>query len=546
MNANRSSRAMTLFLDAHNAFRCALLITIPVVLTAQPARYRDPVMLKNWATPLYWQPAQPQQGPSDQPRATGANLPVGTNALVFVAMTPCRIADTRAGSGFSGAFGPPSLAGSAVPGRTFPIQSNTTCPIPSIAQAYSFNLTVVAPAPFGYITAYPTPGPLPLAATVDWAQSLIVGNAAIVSAGSNGSVNVYANADTDLVIDINGYYAAPGDLQGNTALGAGAFASNINGSFNTATGGYALASNTTGSFNSAAGADALENNTAGSNNMASGAGALQNNTTGNYNTASGGFALSYNTTGAGNTAAGYDALINNSEGNLNSALGVMALGVNTTGSNNTAVGYQALNLNTTGNNNIAIGNNAALNVSSSNSNNIHIGSQGTATDGSTIRIGTPGTQTFFFAAGVRGVTTGNNDAIAVVIDSNGQLGTVSSSRRFKEDIEDMGDASNGLLDLRPVTFRYQKPFDDGSKPIQYGLIAEEVEEVYPDLVAHSADGQIESVKYQVLDSMLLNELQKEHQQVQQQAEDIRQLRTQLTALEQLLSNKVSAPDPARQ
>jgi hypothetical protein len=545
MNINRSCCAVSLLFDAHNAFRCALLITIPVVLAAQPAR-RDPVMLKNWAAPLYWQPAQAQQGPSDRPLATGANLPVGSSALVFVAMTPCRIADTRAGQGFSGAFGPPSLAGSAVPGRTFPIQSNTTCPIPSIAQAYSFNLTVVAPAPYGFITAYPTPGPLPLAATVDWAQSLIVGNAAIVPAGSNGSVDVYANANTDLVIDINGYYAAPGDLQGNTALGAGALASNVSGSFNTATGGYALGSNTTGSFNTATGGDALENNTAGSNNTASGEGSLQNNTTGSSNTASGSFALSFNTTGGGNTAAGFDALIDNATGNLNSALGAMALEANTSGSNNTAVGYQALNINTTGDNNIAIGNNAALNVASSNSNNIHIGSQGSPSDGATIRIGTPGTQNLFFAAGVRGVTTNNNDAIPVVIDSAGQLGTVSSSRRFKEDIEDMGDASSGLLSLRPVTFRYQKPFADGSKPIQYGLIAEEVEEVYPDLVAHSADGQIESVKYQVLDSMLLNELQKEHQQVQQQSEDIRQLRVRLKALEQLLLSKVPSPGPARQ
>jgi len=142
--------------------------------------------------------------------------------------------------------------------------------------------------------------------------------------------------------------------------------------------------------------------------------------------------------------------------------------------------------------------------------------------------------TYFFAAGIRGVTTGNNDAIPVVIDSNGQLGTVSSSRRFKEDIHDMDTASSGLMRLRPVTFRYQKPFADGSKPIQYGLVAEEVAEVYPDLVARSADGQIETVKYQVLDSMLLNELQKEHQQVQQQAETIQRLESRLAALEEAL------------
>ena len=122
-------------------------------------------------------------------------------------------------------------------------------------------------------------------------------------------------------------------------------------------------------------------------------------------------------------------------------------------------------------------------------------------------LGDSATQTRFFASGVRGVTTGNNDAIPVLIDSNGQLGTTSSSRRYKEDIQDMGDASSDLMLLRPVTFRYQKPFADGSKPIQYGLIAEEVAEVYPDLVARSENGQIETVKYQVLDSMLLNELQ---------------------------------------
>jgi hypothetical protein len=119
-------------------------------------------------------------------------------------------------------------------------------------------------------------------------------------------------------------------------------------------------------------------------------------------------------------------------------------------------------------------------------------------------------------AGVAGATV---SGVPVLINTaTGQLGVASSSRRYKEDIQDMGDASNGLMRLRPVTFRYQKPFADGSKPIQYGLIAEEVAEVYPDLVAHSADGQIETVKYQVLDSMLLNEVQrlnKENQALQE-------------------------------
>ncbi len=576
---------------------------------------------------------------------------MGSSALVFVAMTPCRIADTRASQNFPAGFGTPSLVGSAT-GRTFPIQSNTTCPVPSVAQAYSFNLTVVAPTPYGFITAYPTPGPMPLAAAVDWATSLIVGNAAIVPAGTNGSVDIFASANTDLVIDINGYYAAPGDLNGNTALGIGALAGNTTGSdntaigssalqsdtiggLNTATGFVALASNTTGSANTASGASALlsnttggdntasgafalqsnttggentasgfsalQSNTTGARNTASGAFALKNNTTGIANTASGAAALQSNTTGGGNTASGIGALESNTTGANNTASGGGALGSNTTGGRNTASGYGALGsnttgydntasgsgalesnttgrdntasgatalvanttginntangeaallFNTTGSNNVGIGNLAALNVSGSNSNNIHIGSLGAAGDSGTIRIGgntalgDPAVQTSFFAAGIRGITTGNNDAIPVVIDSNGQLGTVSSSRRFKEDIQDMAEASSGLLRLRPVTFRYRQPFADGSKPVEYGLIAEEVAEVYPDLVAHSADGKIESVKYQVLDSMLLNELQKEHRQVRQQTEEIRLLQTRLAALEQLLSGKAPPAAPA--
>jgi hypothetical protein len=147
----------------------------------------------------------------------------------------------------------------------------------------------------------------------------------------------------------------------------------------------------------------------------------------------------------------------------------------------------------------------------------------------------PGTaiSSIVFPNGVRGVTTGSGDAVNVVIDSNGQLGTISSSRRFKEDIHDMGDASRGLMRLRPVTFRYKKPFDDGSKPIQYGLIAEEVAEVYPDLVAHSADGQIETVKYQVVEAMLLNE-------VQQQQADIRALQLQNNDLQRRLASLEAA------
>jgi hypothetical protein len=268
--------------------------------------------------------------------------------------------------------------------------------------------------------------------------------------------------------------------------------------------------------NTALGIGALTANT-DSSNTAIGSGALQINTTGGLNTATGFWALQYNLTGGGNTATGYEALENNSTGGNNTAIGVQALWRNQVGMNNIAVGASAMLNSDGGSNNIAIGNFAGVNLFGGND-NVEIASSGDFPDNGVIRIGTPGRQSAFFAAGVRGVTTRNNNAIPVVIDSNGQLGTVSSSRRYKEDIQDMREASSGLMRLRPVTFRYQKPFADGSKPVQYGLIAEEVAEVYPDLVARSADGQVETVKYQVLDSMLLNEVQrlsKENRDLQQ-------------------------------
>ncbi|PWT99838.1 MAG: hypothetical protein C5B51_26365 [Terriglobia bacterium] len=259
-------------------------------------------------------------------------------------------------------------------------------------------------------------------------------------------------------------------------------------------------------------------------NTGLGVGTLMVNTA-TANTAIGYNALLDNNSGVGNTAIGVESLLFNTGGGGNTAIGVNALAGNTTGSYNTAIGLTALNANKTGVNNIAIGPNAAQNAPNSSSNNIHIGSLGLSSDNGTIRIGatapvcgTCSVQTSFFAAGIYGVQTGLPSAVPVMIDSNNQLGTINSSRRYKENIQDMGDASSSLLKLRPVTFRYEKPFADGSKPIQYGLIAEEVEEVFPDLVARSADGQIETVKYQVLDSLLLNEVQRlnrENQDLQQ-------------------------------
>jgi hypothetical protein len=280
---------------------------------------------------------------------------------------------------------------------------------------------------------------------------------------------------------------------------------------------------------------ALANTTTSSNNTADGYGALSSNIDGAGNTAMGAAALYLNGSGSLNTAVGASALFTNSTGHHNTGIGNSALLINTTGYQNTALGYFAMANSSGGHDNVSIGYQAGISATTG-SNNVHIGNQGTSADNGTIRIGTAGVQTSFYVGGVRGVTTGNGDAVNVVIDSNGQLGTVSSSRRFKEDIQDMGDASRGLMDLRPVMYRYQKPYSDGSKPLQYGLIAEEVAEVYPDLVAHSADGQIETVKYQVLDSMLLNEVQRQQAEISKQIDQIQVLQQQINELKALLTS----------
>jgi trimeric autotransporter adhesin len=266
-------------------------------------------------------------------------------------------------------------------------------------------------------------------------------------------------------------------------------------------------------------------------NTGSGYRALFSNTTGGGNTASGVFALTSNTTGGYNTASGDEALLSNTTGNFNTAYGTAALLSNTTGNENTAIGASALYSNTTGSNNIAVGYNAGLNVTGSN--NIHIGNEGVAGESNTISIGTPGTQTSAYMAGIWGAISAGGSP--VYISPAGQLGILLSSRRYKEDIRDMAEASSGLLRLRPVTFRYKKPFSDGSQPVQYGLIAEEVAEVYPDLVAHSADGQVETVKYQLLEPMLLNELQKQNATIATLKEQIRDQEQQIRVQEQRIA-----------
>ena len=309
-----------------------------------------------------------------------------------------------------------------------------------------------------------------------------------------------------------GWYSLWSNTDGsyNTAVGAGTLLFNIGdqttfeGVDNTAVGAAALLFNTTGTDNTATGAVALLNNTGGSNNTATGSFALQANTTGNLNTATGLSALFSNTTGIGNTAVGGSALALNTTGQSNTAIGTGALSSNTTGNANISIGSFAGHDLTTGDQNIVIGNPNAV-----------------AGESNTMRIG-GNSQTRAFIAGIRGVATGNNDAVNVVIDSDGQLGTVSSSRRFKKEIKPMDTASEAILALKPVTFHYKS---DETNRSEFGLIAEEVAEINPDLVVRDENGEIYTVRYEAVNAMLLNEFLKEHRTVQEQKATISQLKT---------------------
>jgi uncharacterized coiled-coil protein SlyX len=256
-----------------------------------------------------------------------------------------------------------------------------------------------------------------------------------------------------------------------------------------------------------------------------GAGTLILNT-GDSNTAVGAAALLLNTTGSNNTAVGTDALVYNTTGNYNTANGINALTSNTTGGFNTAIGDGALFSNTTGYGNIALGVIAGANLTTGNY-NIDIGSNGDFDESFTIRIGSSGNQTRTFIAGIRGVTTGIADAVPVLIDSVGQLGTASSSRRFKHEIKPMDQASESILALKPVTFHYKS---DTTGTPQFGLIAEEVAQVNPDLVVRDENGDIYTVRYDAVNAMLLNEFLKEHRKVEEQGRTIDEQETTIGEL----------------
>ena len=638
--------------------RLALIALAGLLIVCNIWAQNEPV--KNWAAPLYWQPSAREAAitkhAAEQRLGTLGMVPETIDIttpvpLVFVAVTPCRMMDTRGydSTFVSGtAWGPPALTAGAT--RTVPVAGVTAgyCSLPAIAQAVSVNVTLW-PTPgtqVQWITLWPAGVSQPAASTINDYQGTMynsangitmygINNAAIVPLGTGGAFDIYVTNATNLFIDVNGYYAPIGDTNGdtmlgigalqnntgsnntatgndalaantsgfyNTADGSGALVGNTTGTGNTASGVWALGSNTTGSNNTATGADALNanttglqntatgvealyvnstgngntangfealqantvggsnmaggfealySNTTGSDNTASGANALYSNTTASGNTATGTSALYYNSTGVGNTATGLSALQANTTGNYNTADGSQALTnntgaentgsgnsalvSNTTGSNNTAVGFDALFTNTTGSGNIAIGSGAGYYLTTGDS-NIDIGNGGVAGDSGVTRIGN-GMQSATYISGIYGVNAGGN---AVYVTSSGQLSSASSSRRFKQDIRDMGDTTDVVMGLRPVRFRYKTQGADGGE--QYGLIAEEVEEIAPQLVGRGLDGQIDSVHYEKVNAILLNQVQtlqrlvdaqKDQMQSQQQefSDLIRRLEARLAELE---------------
>ena len=355
----------------------------------------------------------------------------------------------------------------------------------------------------------------------------------------------------------------------NTAVGAGALHDNTTGGYNVAIGEAALANNTTGSFNMAVGTEALRDNTANYNSAIGfrvlfmnstgnhltgiGAGALSENTTGIYNTATGANALFSNTEGIQNTATGALALRFNTTGTFNTGHGYRALFSNQNGTSNTANGFEALATNLDGNDNTAVGYQALVNVDRGAGNTAlgALAGTGVSTANNVICIGATGANvpdSCFIGniySNVQPIV--GTDPDSVTITSTGRLGRGGvSSRRYKHDIKPMDKASEVLYMLKPVSFRYQKEYDS-TQTLAFGLIAEEVAEVYPDLVGRNHKGEPESVRYEQINAMLLNEFLKEHDQVQDLkaivAEQQKQIETLTTGL-QKVSAQLAAASPS--
>jgi hypothetical protein len=379
---------------------------------------------------------------------------------------------------------------------------------------------------------------------IGW-HSLFLDSAGSFNTGVGGGALLLNNADSNTAVGAAALLLNTSGTE-NTAVGTGALVNNDTGDSNTANGSFALFSNIQGNRNTAIGFHALENNIA-SSNIAVGADALRSNTTGINNIAVGNTSLEVNIGGSGNTAVGSAALTSKTQGDGNTGIGNFSLASNTEGSANTAVGQFVLAFNTEGDFNTAVGDNA-LDQSTGSQNTAlgHRAGTNMTTADNVICIGTPGDATAFalgdrcFIGNIRGATVGNGDGVNVIIDSDGQLGTINSSRRFKKDIKSMDQTSEAILALKPVTFHYKNQDTKKAESTpQFGLIAEDVAEANPDLVVRDRDGKPFTVRYDAVNAMLLNEFLKAHRKVQELEANAVKQQKQIDALTAGLQ-KVSA------
>jgi len=493
-------------------------------LGVPPSNAQPLEKMVNWTAPPYWMPVSP---PSDKPEeglSPQAVQAVPTAPLAFTGIPPCRVADTR-GNGFSGQYGPPQIF---TAGRTMTIVN--VCGIPAAAQAVSFNFSAVNIPGAGFLVAYPAGGAFPPTATIVYNQNTPnLSNAAVVPLGTGGAITVVGGVvPIDLVVDVNGYYApnVVTSINGSTgAVTIPVLPSGTNGQTLYHNGTSWVANNAlstngtdvalTGTLNFPFGVRVGSGpktffHARGSLNTFVGADSGASVTSGTQDTGVGQGTLFNDTAGLSNTAVGYDALYTNVSGNANTAIGDSAL-ASATGTYNIALGYQAGKYISTGNY------------------NMYLGNEGADNEYATIRVGSASTHNRIFLAGVL-----NSPVVgsSVLISGTGQLGIPTSSARFKDDIADMTDASSSLMKLRPVTFHYKGHAGD---PLQYGLIAEEVEKVLPDLVMKDSDGQPQTVLYHEMPAMLLNELQKQQRRIEAQDDEIATLRKRLESLEERLS-----------
>jgi hypothetical protein len=468
--------------------------------------------------------------------------------LVFTPLPPCRVVNTNLAGGVMQVGVPRNFVlGGATTNYTSQGGSSTGCGIPGIstnagsklnvARAVSVNLVAVNATGNGHFRAWPTDLTVPNASVINYAAiGTNLANAIILpmctTEGAipcaSGDITFQAfGSNAHLVVDVLGYFTAGSSAvgaPGNVALGRNALDSATTGNDNVALGREALTDNSVGASNIAIGAGALSNHTSYDENIAIGRDALLNDVAGEFNIAVGLNALSGHGDGISNIGIGRRALTANTTGRYNIAVGSNVARTLIEGYYNVVIGAEAMSQATSGSGNIAIGAYAGDNILTGSNDSIWIGNYGVAGDTNRIRIGIAQAATFI--AGIRGVAvTGGH---TVLIDANGQLGSVNSSMRGKQDVTPVGDASAALYALRPVAFRYKEQVSRGDDELQYGLIAEEVAESFPELATYDATGRADGVRYHLLVPLLLNELQRVSGElaaiVREQQEENRQLR----------------------